>query len=461
MNDSPKLLIVDDEEMIREYVEEALSLSDYCIYTADNIFDAKKKMAQENIDLLITDIQMNDGSGIDLVRDFRVTNPQVPTIIITGYPKTKYIKFIEDMEVDAFLTKPFSPDQIRYSVLKGLEKRKREIENEDIAELSNKNSELGLAGTSGYMFKLRKKIRDLAMGSFPVLIQGPTGTGKDIIANAIHACSSRRKNHIVTINCAAIPDHLEEAEFFGYKKGAFTGAYTDRNGIIAAADKSTLFLDEIGDLSPSVQAKLLRVLENKEFMRIGETVSHRVDIRIVTATNKNLKEMVEKGTFREDLYFRLGIIVTTKPLLDHSEDIPVLIKSFINKIRGDDCRCPGHITAEAMTTLVDHTWSGNIRELKQKISLLCHVAAGKKRINIEDVDAVFEKRTNGICCNDSYMDEKSKILHEFEIDFFTKLLKKYSGNISHASKASGMHRPNLIKKLKGLEIIADEFRDKE
>ncbi len=375
MNSDSKILIVDDDEMIRNFVDDALSTKGFSTYTASNIQDAMRIAQREPVDLIIT----------------------------------------------------------------------------------NGNA-LGLIGASQYITKLRKKIRDLARGEFPVLIQGPSGTGKEIVANAIHDCSSRKDYPIVTINCAAIPKHLEESEFFGHAKGAFTGAHRDKSGIITAADKSTLFLDEVGELSFGVQAKLLRVLENGEFLRIGKTKPRIVDIRLITATNKNLKEMVEQGSFREDLYFRLGIIITTKTLSEHKEDIPVIVKHFINKNCERDPRCPARITSEAMTCLVENHWQGNIRELKQIVNLLCHTGAGKKRISITDIQSALEQKVSDIHDDESYSLKKSKVLKEFETEYFTKLLQRYSGNISKAAKASDMHRPNLIKKLKGLGIDPEDFR---
>ncbi len=458
MDSQSQILIVDDDEMLCCYVEDALTSKGFNTHTAPNIHEAKRIVQKEPIDLLITDIQMKGGSGIDLVRYFRSDFPSVPTIVMTGFPGEEYIKVFEEMEVDAFLTKPFSIEQIRYSVLRGLEKRKREIEHLGNEDYVSETDTLGLIGTSQYIVKLRKKIRDIAKGEFPVLIQGPSGTGKEIIANGIHKCSTRKSNPIVTINCAAIPKDLEESEFFGHTKGAFTGAHRDKNGIITAADNSTLFLDEVGELSLAVQAKLLRVLENGEFLRIGETEPRKVDIRIITATNQNLKEMVAQGMFREDLFFRLGIILGTRPLGEHKEDIPPIVRYLIERNVQKDNRYPNQITSEAMAYLVDQQWQGNIRELKQTISLLCHTAIGKKRINISDILAFFEKGERLINVEASYSDEKEKLLKDFEIEYFTKLLKKYSGNISQAAKACGMHRPNLIKKLKSVGVSVDEFR---
>ncbi len=452
------ILIVDDDEMMCSYIQYALTSKGFNTHTALNIQEAKRIVQKESIDLLITDIQMRGGSGIDLLRFIRSYFPVIPTIVITGFPGEEYIKIVEEMEVDAFLTKPFSIDQIRYSVLKGLEKRKRDIEHLDISEHVSSTDTMGLIGSSQYIQHLRRKIRDLAKGDFPVLIQGPSGTGKEIVANAIHRYSARNKIPIVTINCAAIPKDLEESEFFGHTRGAFTGAHRDKSGIVAAADNSTLFLDEVAELSLGVQAKLLRVLENGEYLRIGETSPKKVDIRIIAATNRNIKNMVDQGAFREDLYFRLGIILTTKPLEEHKEDIPFIVRHLMQNNTQKDSRYPELITSEAMKLLVEHSWAGNIRELKQTVNLLCHTGMGKKRINIADVNSLLNKGNIDTNPDITYSEEKKKFLTEFEIDYFTKLLKKYSGNLSQAAKASGMHRPNLIKKLKILGISPDEFR---
>lgn len=456
MQEESKVLIVDDDELVQEYLQ--CALSSYNVYTAGSIQDAKKIVRDIAVDLLITDIKVNGGSGIDLIREFRKDYPAIPTILITGYPGEQYVKIVEEMEVDTFLTKPFSTNQIRITVLKGLEKRKQYIENNKIDNLSEQNREFGLVGSSQHIKNLRKKIQDLASGDFPIIIQGPSGTGKEIVANSIHNCSDRKKNPMVTINCAAIPKDLEESEFFGHTRGAFTGAYHARNGIMAAADNTTLFLDEVSELSQGVQAKLLRVLENGEFLRIGDTAVRKVNIRLITATNRNIKEMVEKGLFRDDLFFRLGLVIKTKPLNEHREDIPLIIKHFIHLNMDNNPRCPKQITSEALGYLVDYNWHGNVRELKQAVSLLCHIAMGKKRINILDVKSIFDQKDISSNGYEFYSTEKLKILREFEIDYFTKLLKKYSGNMTQAAKSSGMHRPNLIKKLKNLSISSNKFK---
>lgn len=455
-----KILVVDDDAMLCMFVVDALTIKGFTILAAQNVQEAKRVIQKETVDLLISDIQMMGGSGIDLLRYMHAEFPLVPTIIMTGFPGEEYIKIIEEMEADAFLIKPFSTNQIRYTALKALEKRKRAMESHTIGSQPGADDDLGLIGVSEYIVKLRRKIRDVARGDFPVLIQGPSGSGKEIIAHAIHSCSARGVNPIVTINCAAIPKDLEESEFFGHTKGAFTGAHRDNSGIIAVADNSTLFLDEIGELTLNVQAKMLRVIENGEFLRIGETTSRKVNIRVITATNRDLKEMIAEKAFREDLYFRLGIMLHTKPLCEHREDIPVLVRHLVSKSFTDNQHRPTQITAEAMAFLVDFPWPGNIRQLKQTVNMLCHSAAGKKRINLDDLRCIMEhKPQNSNDSSGSYLDEKTRMVQEFEFGYFSKLLKQYSGNISQAAKASGMYRPNLIKKLKSLGICADSYRE--
>lgn len=457
MSTKASILVVDDEEMMREFIVDSLSSSGYSMHQASDIHEAGSIAADNAVDLLITDIRMSRGSGFDLIRTFRLEHPCVAVVVVTGYPGTEQIELTEELEVASFLTKPFSPQQLRYSVMMGLEKRRRMLEEFAGHEQTDSENDLGLVGTSRYMNDLRREILAVAGAEFPVLIQGPSGTGKEIVANAIHSHSSRAGNPIVTINCAAIPGHLEESEFFGHVKGAFTGASATKNGIVAAADKSSLFLDEVAELSAGVQAKLLRVLENGEFLRVGDTDPHRADIRVIAATNRNLMTMVEQGLFRKDLYFRLkGVVIETRSLAEHREDIPQLVTFMLRS--STDSNSPGGITSKAMAFLANHDWPGNTRELKQMVRLLCHGCAGRKRINVVDVESVLKVECAPGDNDDPYMMNKEKILGEFERDFFARLLRKYSGNLSQSSKAAGMHRPNLIKKLKALRICADDYR---
>jgi transcriptional regulator with PAS, ATPase and Fis domain len=318
-------------------------------------------------------------------------------------------------------------------------------------------SDLGLVGGSAYMEELRQEIRRIAEGDFPVMIQGDSGTGKDVIAHAIHDCSKRSGKKMVIINCAAIPKHLEEAEFFGYAKGAFTGAVAMKEGIIETADNSTLFLDEVGEISQDIQAKLLRVLDSGEFIPVGSTTVKKVNIRIISATNRDLEDMVKQNTFREDLFFRLkGAVVTTIPLVQHKEDIPPLIEHFLKT--QEDPKIPRLVSPVALEMLMDYGWPGNIRELKYTVEVICMASIGMKSIHEKTVRSVLKMNVAVPEQPLTYKEAKAATLHEFETRYFTKLLNQFKGNLNQASKTAGMYRPNLLKKLKTLNISPNAFR---
>jgi len=386
-------------------------------------------------------------------------SPSIAVVVITGFPDRDKLRQAEELEVCSFLTKPFSVDQLKFAVFGALEKQRMRCDVHAAADQMQAHGDFGLVGVSAYMQELRRHVALAASGEFPVLIEGGSGTGKEVIAHAIHNNSSRKAERMIIVNCAAIPQHLEEAEFFGHVKGAFTGAMHAREGIIATADTSTLFLDEVGDLSLGIQAKLLRVLENKQFQRLGENAVRQVDIRIISATNRRLEAMIAQGQFRDDLYYRLkGDMIVTKPLGEHAEDIPSLVHHFV--ARESDTGAPATITAEAVEYLAGREWPGDIRELKHSVRLLCHAARGRKRINMATVEAVIKGKTARPEPDTSYKVEKSHVLGQFEKDYFARLLNKYEGNLNRASREAGMDRSNLIKKLKALGIRADEYRKK-
>jgi transcriptional regulator with PAS, ATPase and Fis domain len=319
------------------------------------------------------------------------------------------------------------------------------------------DANLGLVGASSYLQELRQDIRGVAEGDFPVLIQGDSGTGKDIIAHAIHACGKRNGRRMMVLNCSAIPKHLEEAEYFGYAKGAFSGATVMKEGIIETADGSTLFLDEVGDMSPDIQAKLLRVLDKGEFVPLGSTAVRKVDLRVVSATNRDLEAMVKNQSFRQDLYFRLkGALIATQPLARHKDDIPVLISHFLSM--QDDPKIPRHISPPALEILTNYSWPGNERELKYTVEVLCMASIGMKLIQEKTVRAVLKMNETVPHQPLTYKEAKAAMMHDFETRYFSKLLTQFKGNLNQASKVAGMYRPNLLKKLKQLSISQNAFR---
>ena len=443
------VLVVDDEESMLELVCEALTVEKCTMQTAQTLAAAKTLIGEGHFDVCVTDIMLPDGKGSELINHLRVHSPATSIIAMTGFPDATLAKSLEELEVVTFLIKPFSMQQLRFSLTGAIQRSRTLADNTTIAVANEYDTDLGLIGTSPYFQHLRTQVRVMASGDFPVLIQGESGTGKEIIAHAVHNLSFRKTHTIITINCAAIPHHLEEAEFFGYAKGAFTGATSSKTGIIECADKTSLFLDEIGELLFEVQAKLLRVLDKGEFVRVGDTAPRTVDLRIISATNRRLDEMVTQKLFRKDLFYRLnGATMTTSPLTAHREDIPYLAHYFVETL------CPGkQITSDAMRLLCNFPWPGNIRELKHAMRLLCTIAKASKRINSAHVLSVLkieDTATSGIpfaLAKDS-----------FEKKYFTDLLNKHNGNVTHAANEAGILRPNFMRKLKDLGVSAQEFK---
>jgi len=333
-----------------------------------------------------------------------------------------------------------------------------------IASLVRERSEhgvegdLGLVGTSSYVRNLRRQIRMMAAGSFPVLVQGESGTGKELVAAALHHCSPRNGADLVTVNCAAIPKHLEESEFFGHARGAFTGADRSKDGLVALADKSTLFLDEIGETSADVQAKLLRVLDTGEFVSVGTTATRRVDIRVVSATNRDLEEAVERGYFREDLYYRLrGVVINTEPLRQHIDDVPALVEHFLGTQERPGL--PDEIEEDALRLLMCYHWPGNVRELRYTVEVLCVASMGRDAIDGGTARTVLDLRGDEAPETPLvYSEAKERVLREFEWEYFSELLRVHRGNVTQVAKAAGMHRPNVIKKLRRIDLRPSEFR---
>jgi len=447
-----RILVVDDEEVMRDVITSALEKEGFTCVPAPGVTEACASAEKHRFDLVITDLNMPGRNGIELVKHMRQHYPATGVLVVTAFPDRDRVRIMEELEVDNLIVKPFTMGQLRFTVLGALEKQRAggHGTSADTVESNGCGSEYGLVGTSTYIRRLRNEIRLMASGDFPVLVTGASGTGKEIVAHAIHENSARRFHPMIAINCAAIPRHLEESEFFGYVKGAFTGAHSTKLGILESADRSTLFLDEIGELSLEVQAKLLRVLDSGEYVRVGETTHRKVDIRVMSATNRTLEEMVGQGTFRKDLYYRLkGASVTTAPLGEHKDDIPQLVHHFIgiHNARKD-------ITADAMGSLINYSWPGNIRELRHTVDLLCNASKGLKRINSATVRSVLrlpDDAGSGVAFSDAK--------EAFEKTYFTSLLRKHNGNVSAAAREADMHRPNLIRKLKELGVVAEEFRE--
>jgi two-component system response regulator PilR (NtrC family) len=371
-----KILIIDDEQSMRDFLSIMLKKEGYDVVAAEAGTDALKAVQTEIFDLVISDVKMPGLDGIDVLRTVKESSPETVVIMITAYASAETA--VEAMKLGAYdyITKPFKVDEIKLIIQKALEKRHLRKENILLKrEMGARPGFENFIGTSESMQKVFLLIRQVADTTSTVLIAGESGTGKELVARAIHFNSSRRDKPFVTINCGALPETLLESELFGYMKGAFTGATSNKQGLFEAANNGTIFLDEISATTPALQIRLLRVLQEREFMRVGGTCEIKVDTRVIAASNRDLLDEVSKGTFRQDLYYRLNVIpIHLPPLRDRKEDIPLLVDFFLNKFSAG--RRLKQIEPAALKLLLGYGWPGNVRELENTIERLVILAPG-------------------------------------------------------------------------------------
>ena len=364
-----RVLIVDDEEVLRDVLQTLLAREGFDILLASSGEECLSMLDTEEIDLVILDIMLPGISGIDTLRSIRLSNPSLPVIVITAFSSIDGA--IEAMKHGAFhyIPKPFKNDEVVITVNKALEQRRLSNENERLkAELSEKYSYSNIIGKSEVMRKVFEMIRLAAPSRSNILITGESGTGKELVAKAIHHASPRSRNAFVTVNSGSLPPELLESSLFGHVKGAFTGAIASKRGLFEVADGGSIFLDEIGNINLETQAKLLRVIQEKEFMRLGAVDTIRVDVRIIAASNAELTKLVREGTFREDLFYRLNVIpIALPPLRRKREDIPLLVSHFLDKYAEENKRKVRELTPDAMRIIMDQSWPGNVRELENTI----------------------------------------------------------------------------------------------
>jgi DNA-binding NtrC family response regulator len=372
-----KVLIVDDEEVLRDVLEVVLRREGFDVVLAASGEEALSVLDGEEVDLAILDVMLPGISGIDTLRAIRISNPNLPVIVITA--SSSIDGAIEAMKHGAYhyIPKPFKNEEVILTVNTALEQRRLSHENERLkSELSEKFSYANIIGKSEIMRKVFDLIKQAAPSRSNILIQGESGTGKELVAKAIHHASPRARNAFVTVNSGSLPPELLESSLFGHMKGAFTGAIATKRGLFEVADGGSIFLDEIGNINLETQAKLLRVIQEKEFMRLGSVETIRVDARIIAATNADLHRLMADLKFREDLYYRLNVItIQLPPLRRKREDIPLLVQHFLQKYSEENKRKVREVTPEAMRILMDHAWPGNVRELENTIEravVLCN-----------------------------------------------------------------------------------------
>ncbi len=459
MPDSAKhLLLVDDEDPLREVVAERLSDQGFDVQQAASGEQALARLAEFAFDILITDLRLPGMGGRELVQAALERYPDIIAIIITGYGTVKDAVDAIKQGASDYISKPFQFDELLHVLTSALEQRRLRSENAYLrAQLEDRYRIDGLVGRSPVMRDLFQLLETVAQSSSTVLITGETGTGKELAAKAIHHNSARRAQRFVAINCSAIPETLLEAELFGHVRGAFTGAIANRQGRIEQANKGTLFLDEIGTMSTALQAKLLRVLQEREIERVGDSHPIRVDVRVIAATNSDLRRMVEDGLFREDLFYRLNVIpVHVPPLRDRREDIPLLVRHFVDRVCRDQSpqRQPPAVSQDAMRRLMSYSWPGNVRQLENVVERAIALTPGRAQIDVRDLpeeiqqaDDVADPRAR---FPDGGMDLEAYI-NGLELVLIRQSLERTGGNKRRAAELLKIKRTTLVEKLKRLE----------
>jgi len=444
----PIILIVDDDRNTREGLQRALQRH-YAVRLAEDATRALDMLADSEVDVLLSDLRMPGMDGLGLLRRVQAQHPSTICILLTAYGSVE--SAVEAMKQGAydFLTKPVNLDHIEMLIERALHSRDMESRNRDLqSQLDRKYGMESIVGDSPPMQHVFDIVRQAAPSSATVLIQGPSGTGKELVAHAIHRLSNRAKGPFIAVHCAALSPTLLESELFGHEKGAFTGAVARRKGRFEMADGGTLFLDEISEIDPATQVKLLRVLEERRFERVGGVESVEVDIRLIAATNRDLKELIAQGKFREDLFFRLNVVdIFLPPLADRAGDIPLLCDHFLRECAERNGRPVPGITPDALNLLTAYSWPGNVRELRNTIEKMVVLGRGEK-ITARDIPAVVREigreRLPGLRVA-SQPDGGS--LADTEREKILAVLRKQKGNRTRAAIELGISRRTLHRKL--------------
>ncbi len=479
----PKILIIDDEEAARYGM--ARALKNYSVAEAGSVDEARRAIANARPDLMLLDINLPGVSGLDYLRELSATENPPPVVMITAHGNERTA--VEAVKAGAYdyLAKPFEVDELRLVVKNALETSGLRQENERLkAELKAVRGVGDLLGASDRMRRIYDLINKVAATDVTVLIHGESGTGKELVARAIHEQSAHRRGDFIAMNCAALPSELIESELFGHEKGAFTGAAGQRKGKFELANGGTIFLDEIGDMSLPTQAKLLRVLEERKVERLGGSYSIPVDVRVVSATNRDLVKAVADDKFRADLYYRLRVVqMDLPPLRDRREDIPLLAESFLQtygKRYGLKC---SEISADAMKRLLAYDWPGNVRELRNAIERSVVLADGKS-LKSDDLpeeiksakpapskSVSFGREPQAPAVDASmlqvpFLDDFREARREFERAYIERCLIETGGNVTRAAEKVGMHRQSLQQKLKDLGltrryVLTEDLQDSD
>jgi two-component system response regulator PilR (NtrC family) len=452
------LLLVDDEDGFREAIAERLAEHGYRVEQAATGEAALERLNEFAFDVLITDLRLPGVDGRQVLDEAFARYPEIVAIVITGFGSVREAVEVTRLGVEGFITKPFQFEELMHTLGAAIEKRRLKAENAYLrAQLQDRFKIDGMIGRTAIMGQLFELLRTVAATSSTVLVTGETGTGKELAARAIHDGSPRRNQKFVAINCSAIPETLLEAELFGHVRGAFTGAVANRQGRIEQANRGTLFLDEIGTMSPALQAKLLRVLQAREFERVGDSQTVKVDVRVVAATNSDLRKMVAEGSFREDLFYRLNVIPVRLPALrERRADIPLLAQHFLERL-AQEYPDRGRVTLaqDAQQALMAFDWPGNVRQLENVIERAFALSPGRSQIHLADLSPELQRMPVTADPSDYVLPDTGLDLDElvcrFELTLIKRALDRTGGNKRAAAELLRLKRTTLIEKLKRLE----------
>jgi two-component system nitrogen regulation response regulator NtrX len=450
----PSILIVDDEPSILQSLGGLLSDEGFGVVTAANGYEALKIVDTESPDLVLLDIWMPGIDGIETLKEIKKDNPHIQVIIISGHGNIETAVKATKLGAFDLIEKPLSIDKVIVSINNALNFRRLEEENRYLRKKTlEKNS---ITGNSPPIVALKKQIAVSAPTGAWILITGENGTGKELVARSIHQLSSRAEYPLIDVHCAAIPEELIESELFGQEKGAFSSSIAKKIGKFELANKGTIFFDEIGDMSLKTQSKILRVLQEQQFQRVGSSRTLSVDVRVIASTNKDLEKEIEKGTFREDIYYRLNVIpIEVPPLRNRFEDIPQLVEIFLNECVRQNKSKKKEITQEALDLLCKYSWPGNVRELKNLVERLA-IMVGKEVIDEAEIPEPYNPNSRDgtasietqLFLSDSLKDAKKT----FEREFIKRKLMQNNNNITKTAKSIGVEKSSLQKRLKSLKL---------
>jgi DNA-binding NtrC family response regulator len=462
---SARILVVEDERAIQLALSGLLRREGYEVAVADSGETALAQLREIPADLVLTDLALGQGlSGMDVLREVKASRPETAVVMITAHGSEKVA--VQAMKAGAqdYVPKPFDNDEIRIVVQRALEHTRLEREHRMLLERIDRDLRFeNLVGSGPAMRRVFEMIGKVAETDLTVLVRGESGTGKELVAQALHQRSPRRGRPFVAVNCAAISRELVESELFGHEKGAFTGADARRIGRFEAAEGGTIFLDEIGDMAPETQAKVLRVLEERSLERVGSTKPLEVDVRVIAATHRDLEAEVRRGRFREDLYYRLKVVeIAVPPLRERREDVPALVDRFLALLAERLGREPRRMSAEALSALAGYPWPGNVRELRNVVEQAAVLAPGD---TIREADLHLPRgQEKGAAAAlpaaaAGFADAKRQATEDFERSYLLRALRQHGGNISRTAEAIGMVRQSLQQKIRELGLRSEDWSE--